>query len=179
VLFVVPEALLVTVFGTAFAGGAQVLQVLMIGQLVNVCTGASGTTLIMTGRERSLARIAWGALLFSLLVNFALIPRLGAIGAAIAASTAQVLLNGGALMHIRSTLGLWPYDRTLAKGLVSAMIAGVGLAVLTSWIDLSSLQTLLLSLGFVGLAYSGAMLLLGLDEEDRTFLRQTTRGILR
>jgi O-antigen/teichoic acid export membrane protein len=179
VLFVVPEALLVTVFGTAFAGGAQMLQVLMIGQLVNVCTGASGTTLIMTGQERSLARIAWAALLFSLLVSFALIPRLGAIGAAIAASTAQVLLNGGALQHIRSTLGLWPYDRTLVKGLVSAMIAGVGLALLTSWIDLSPLQTLLLSLGFVGLAYSGAMLLLGLDEEDRTFLRQTTRGILR
>jgi O-antigen/teichoic acid export membrane protein len=179
VLFVVPEALLVTVFGTAFAGGAQVLQVLMIGQLVNVCTGASGTTLIMTGQERSLARIAWAALLFSLLVNFALIPRLGAIGAAIAASTAQVVLNGGALMHIRSTLGLWPYDRTLAKGLVSATIAGAGLALLTSRIDLSSLQTLLLSLGFVGLAYSGAMLLLGLSEEDRVFLRQTTRGILR
>jgi len=59
------------------------------------------------------------------------------------------------------------------------MIAGVGLALLRGWIDLSPLQTLLLSLGFVGLAYSGAMLLLGLDEEDRTFLRQTTRGILR
>jgi hypothetical protein len=82
-------------------------------------------------------------------------------------------------MHIRSTLRLWPYDRTLAKGLVSAMIAGAGLALLTSRIDLSSLQTLLLSLGFVGLAYSGAMLLLGLSEEDRVFLRQTTRGILR
>jgi len=179
VLLVVPGPLLETVYGSSFAGGGRLLQVLMVGQVINVFTGASWLTLVMAGRVQSLVRISWTALLAALLIDFALIPRLGALGAAIGASTALGLLHVGALLHVRSNLGLWPYDRTLAKGLFSAIIAGIGLALLTRWLVISPLQTLLLSIGFVGLAYFGALLAQGIDEEDRSFLRRVAQGIRR
>jgi O-antigen/teichoic acid export membrane protein len=179
VLFVAPEPLLVGVYGPSFASGGHLLQVLMVGQLVNVCTGAGSLTLIMTGLERSLARISWIALLASLVLNVALIPPLGAVGAAVANSTAQIVLNGGALLRVRSALGLWPYDRTLAKGLWSAIIAAVVLAAFTLWEPVSPRLVLPASLGFVGLAYFGALLLQGLDANDRAFLKRVAQGIRR
>jgi len=177
VLFLAPGPLLAAVYGSSFAAGERVLQVLMIGQLINVCTGSSNMTLVMTGLEGWLARISWVALLVSLVLNMALIPALGTIGAAVAASTGQAVLNGGALLRVRSALGLWPYDRTLAKGLLSAIIAGGVLAVILAWVPLEQPAVLAASLGSVGATYFGVLVLQGLDEDDRSFLRSVVLRI--
>jgi O-antigen/teichoic acid export membrane protein len=177
VLFVAPRPLLAAVYGPSFVSGARTLQILMLGQLINVCTGASNMTLVMTGLEKSLARISWIALLASLALNLTLVPQLGAVGAAVAASTAQVVLNGGALLRVRSALGLWPYDRTLVKGLLSAIIAGGVLAVILAWVPLEPPVVLAAALGSVGVTYFGLLALQGLDEDDRSFLRSVVLRI--
>ena len=84
---------LLRLFGAGFAGGASVLRILALGQLVNVVTGLAGNVLVMTGYERSMTKgVAIGAAV-GLILNVALIPLWGAVGAAIATSAGVAVTN--------------------------------------------------------------------------------------
>ena len=80
-------------FGADFSAGADALRILCLGQLVLVSTGLAGATLIMVG-EAGLATwaIASGTAL-GLLLSVALIPALGAEGAAIGSAVSMAFTN--------------------------------------------------------------------------------------
>jgi len=93
VLFMVFPTFLLSLFGPEFAAAQTTLQILVLGQLVNLATGPVGMILIMTGRERvSLANSAASALVV-LVLSFMLLPNYGVDGAAAALAIGLGLRN--------------------------------------------------------------------------------------
>lgn len=83
-------------FGLEFGEGATALRVIAVGQLVNVAFGFPGTALVMTGHAGQLTWCVAAGACANLALSVALIPPLGAEGAAIA--TAVSVAGTNALM---------------------------------------------------------------------------------
>lgn len=92
-------------FGEAFRAGGTVLMLLAISQLINIGFGFTGMLLTMTGHEKLMQRVFAVATALNLVLNAALIPSLGMVGAAIAQAATTLVLNLLAWFHVRRTLG--------------------------------------------------------------------------
>lgn len=166
-----PQETLMLVFGTPFGEGAIPLMILAVSQLVDVGTGAVSFLLIMSGHQKQWLYTSGGVLIVNLIMNWMLIPQFGLVGAAIVRSVSIMALFLIGLFQVRYFLNLWPYDRRYFKGLLAASIAAFILYLLKSAnVNPPALYLSLVILLAVGI-FAGLLLLLGLDEEDREFIR--------
>jgi O-antigen/teichoic acid export membrane protein len=85
--FVIFPRQVLGLFGDGFSGSPQVLSILALGQFVNVITGSVGYLLTMCGYERLQRNNFALCAALSVALNVLLVPRMGAMGAAIATST--------------------------------------------------------------------------------------------
>jgi O-antigen/teichoic acid export membrane protein len=113
-LFTAPVVALMVVFrhqllelvGGGFGGSASVLSILVLGQLVNSAMGPVGVVLLMTGHER-VAAVGFGVgLAANLALGLALVPVMGADGAAVARVAGLVLWNVGLAVATKRILGI-------------------------------------------------------------------------
>jgi O-antigen/teichoic acid export membrane protein len=88
-------------FGEEFGAGVLALRIMCLGQLVNLAAGFSLTILAMTGAMRDTTKAAGCAAVVNVVLSAALIPGLGADGAAIATAVST------AVMNILATYLLW------------------------------------------------------------------------
>jgi len=115
-LFAVPIALVVglnaewllSIFGEGFKEGAFILQILLIGVVVNAATGAVAELLMMTGNEPLVRKIMLLSAGIQLLLCVMLIPKYGMTGAACATVLGGVLWNFGMVLTVKKVLGYWP-----------------------------------------------------------------------
>ena len=77
-------------FGPEFAAGYPALLVLARGRLAAVLLGPASDLLLMTGHHRRLGRVNLVFAVLNIALNLALIPWLGAAGAAVATATVTV-----------------------------------------------------------------------------------------
>lgn len=84
---------LLSLFGSGFASAYPPLLVLSIGQLMNVATGPVGQLLNMTGHERDTAVAVGSSAVLNIVLNAALIPLWGLMGAAAATACSTVFWN--------------------------------------------------------------------------------------
>lgn len=105
VLYVFARPLL-ALFGPEFVSGVPVLAILLLGGVVNAFTGLVSYFATMTGRERQALVIFAGALVVSIGLNLILIPRFGAVGAAVASSAATIAWNVALLVYVRRVIGI-------------------------------------------------------------------------
>lgn len=98
------------VFGQEYTPAYLPLVILSLGQLVNAGMGSVGVILNMAGLARFTVRGATIATIASVMLNLALIPFFGALGAAISASTSLIIWN--------LLLSIWLYRET---GIVSTI----------------------------------------------------------
>lgn len=92
-VFIVAPEFVMSAFGNDFAGGGATLQILSIGQFINVATGSVGILLVMSGHEREYRNIQIVAACIVVSLSCVLIPVLGAAGAAIGAAAALIVQN--------------------------------------------------------------------------------------
>ncbi|WP_017217098.1 oligosaccharide flippase family protein [Pseudoalteromonas sp. NJ631] len=103
-MLVFPEFLM-GLFGEEFKQGAAILQILVLGQAVNVVTGSVGFLLQMTGHERDM-RLVTLISGFGVLITVPIFTKLyGAIGAATATSFFISLQNLLAVYFVKKRLG--------------------------------------------------------------------------
>jgi O-antigen/teichoic acid export membrane protein len=90
-----PEWSLGIAFGAAYRtqSAVSVLLVLGAGKLISVYFGSCGNTLIMTGHERLMMKIAILGGAFTVIAGLALIETFGILGAAIASSSGLIFQN--------------------------------------------------------------------------------------
>lgn len=101
------HAILGKIFGPTFAEGAPPLAILSIGWVAIALFGPSRDILLMTGGEKEAAwSISVGAIA-NILLNILLIPRMGAIGAAVATAFSMILCNACFGYAVRRRLGYW------------------------------------------------------------------------
>lgn len=101
---VVPEFVL-GLFGPEFREGAQALQILVIGQVINVGFGPVGTALVMMRREKLVLAIELFASLAGVATAALLIGGMGMAGAATGAMVAFAIRNGGNFIALRRVTG--------------------------------------------------------------------------
>jgi len=104
VLLVFPSIVL-SIFGSEFQNGANILRVIVIGQLINVLTGSVGYLLTMSGHEKDLRNSVILSGVVVLILNIVLIPTLGILGAAISTAIALILQNLLAVHYVKKRLG--------------------------------------------------------------------------
>ena len=97
---------LLGLFGPEFVAAQAVLGVLLFGGLVNAFTGVVAYFMLLTGHERQALAIFASALVLSVALNLLLIPRYGALGAAIASSSALAAWNVAMWVYVRRTVGI-------------------------------------------------------------------------
>ena len=116
VLFLAGGWFLGAAFGSAYASGYSVLVVLTAGQLLIATFGLTIPILNMTGHERDTLRAMIVACIVNVVLNAALIPPLGGVGAAIATGATTVCWSGVLLWRVRQRLGINPTVFGIPRG---------------------------------------------------------------
>ena len=103
-LVIFPEWVM-SLFGEGFIEGALFLQIIVIGQFINVATGSVGNLLMMSGHEKDLRNAVLMSGPVALVLAFTLIPVFGGMGSAIATAVAVGMQNLVAVWFVRKRLG--------------------------------------------------------------------------
>jgi O-antigen/teichoic acid export membrane protein len=160
---------LMGIFGHDFEFGWPILVIGAAGQLVNCGVGSVGYLLLMSGNQRRLIRVQVIAASVMVVLNLALIPRWGIVGAAVAAALTNVISNALNLREVRSRLRLSPYNRSyirlmlpLLATLAVCFLLRAGLAgIRPPWVAIAACLPLAY-LVFIGVAWAA-----GVDADDR------------
>jgi O-antigen/teichoic acid export membrane protein len=96
---------LMGLFGEEYIQAAHLLQILIIGQFVNVITGSVGYLLNMTGHEKDMRNVVFFSGPLALVLGVVLTPIYGATGAAIATAIALASQNLLAVYMVKKRLG--------------------------------------------------------------------------
>jgi len=171
---------LLAIFGKEFEAGATALVILACGNLLNAATGSSGAVLDMSGYTIVKLLNATISVGLAIALNLLLIPSYGIIGAAIAAASAVGVVNVLRVIQVRILVGVGPYNRDFLKPIaagVGAAAATLVVGVLTQALDGWARA----GLGLVVLAgaYAGAIIALGITDDDRLVLDRVGRKLSR
>ena len=93
------------VFGSGFVVAYPALVLLVVGQFVNSISGATGYFMNMTGHQAVLRNIMLVVGVLNIAISFALIPKCGINGAAVAAMVSIVAWNSSTLLYIKLKFG--------------------------------------------------------------------------
>jgi O-antigen/teichoic acid export membrane protein len=147
ITFSLARPLTVATFGSRYAGSAVYLSLLSVGYYFNAAVGHNGLTLKVFGKLRYIVVINIGAVIVNIAVNIALIPRYGALGAAIGTTSTLIAHNLFKQAGLRAAgISLFQW-RTARVYLVIAATAGALLAV-----QLLASPPLVVGLALAGLA---------------------------
>ena len=170
------SAQVLLMFGVDFLPMTAPLKVIALGQLVLTLTAGAALLLTMTGHPRYALMNAIAALGTNIVINLALIPRYGVMGAAIATAIAAGLLTVLRLLEAWSLYRLHPFSWGMGKPFIAAVAAWAGCLLLNRLIfDASPVVILLSGAGLYLVVYTSGMLLLGLDDDDRSVLQAVAR----
>ena len=121
VLFVYPSALL-SLASPDLPGGRVGLQILAVGALVNVATGAVGGVVLMAGRSAVNLAVAVVCVIVMVASALVLVPRYGASGAAASWGLSMVLQNALLYLYARTKLGLSPWSRDMVRPVATSAL---------------------------------------------------------
>jgi len=95
-------------YSPEFAEAYVPLVIICIGQLVNASIGSVGSLLNMTGHEKDTTKSIFIGATVNVLLNLALTPVWGPIGAAIATTVTLIVWNMIMWQKVRSRIGIEP-----------------------------------------------------------------------
>ncbi len=140
ILAAMPVETLQLAFGQGFDADADVVWVLLFGFFINLSFGLNAQALIASGQRKGMTRAFIWPVAVMTVSSIALVPSLGAIGAAAATTIAVAALNVSMSGLLYRSTGLHPFHR----GLVLMVITGP-VAILASRVIGHTLDTDLLS----------------------------------
>jgi O-antigen/teichoic acid export membrane protein len=120
-LFLFPGALL-SLASPDLPGGRVGLQVLALGALVNVATGAVGGVVLMAGRSSVNLAVAVVSVAAMVAPAVALVPSYGASGAAVAWAVSMVVQNVLLYLYARRRLGLSPWSAAMVRPVATSAL---------------------------------------------------------
>ena len=167
-LLVFPRRML-ELFGHQFVVGASVTMILALGKLVDAATGPCGLMLNMSGRVRINMIDNIVALVLNVALNLLLIPPYGINGAAVAWAVSLTVVNAARVEQVRRSLGVLPFGRATAKGVVAGLAALI-IALAVRMLIPSTAQ-LLVGIPVLVVVYLAVLVALRIEPEDRTMLR--------
>lgn len=122
--------LVVVIFGADFSPAAPLLALLIFGQVGMVMISVATAMTIVADRLYWTVAITGSMLLMAVVGHVLLIPRLGAIGAAIVTTSVEGL---GALAAICYAYSLWRVSPSLKTSMRSVLLCAVAYAIAVVW----------------------------------------------
>jgi O-antigen/teichoic acid export membrane protein len=118
----------VALFGERYASSAPILALLSLGYYFNAALGYNGLTLRVYGLVKLVVNVSIAAAVANVLVNLALIPAYGAVGAGIGTCVTLILHNGLKQWGLRRGTGISILDprmrRTYGSVLLGTLLLG-------------------------------------------------------
>ena len=125
--FSLAQPLTVTLFQERYAESGIIMALLSLGYYANAATGQNGLALKVIGKLRYIVIIDIAAAVINLAVNLTLIPRFGALGAAVGTTCTLLLFNFLKQIGLRGT-GIKVFDTSYLR--VYAVILGAAFGLL-------------------------------------------------
>lgn len=97
------------IYGDFYSVGAQVLVVMIAGNVASVITGPCGMTLVMTGHQKTLMRIDIFSSILSVILMLIFVQTLGILGVAIAIAFSTIIKNIMMLFAVKKLIGVWTH----------------------------------------------------------------------
>jgi len=125
-------AVTVGLFGHQYASSAPILALLSLGYYFNAALGFNGLTLRVYGMVKLTVGLSLAVAVLNVLVNLALIPAYGAVGAGVGTCVTLLLHNVLKQTALRRTAGISVFDRAHARvyGAIVAATVVIGLPAL-------------------------------------------------
>lgn len=177
VMILYPAAIL-SLFGESFEAGAAALFVLAFSELSNAATGTCGTVIDMSGLNLVKLINKIFEVVFTLALNVVLIVNYGLMGAAVATLVSTATIQIIRLVEVRIIVGLHPYNLRILKPVaagVAALLAGLGIDRVVP-AD-GGILALAFDALIVGAVYVGALVMLGLTDEDREIMQAVAKRL--
>jgi len=156
---------LLTIFGSDYTAGAEILVVLAVGQLVNSAAGPADHLLAMTDHRYILVtnQVVMGV--SNIILNYLLLIEYGPIGAAVATAMIFASLNIARVVEIYVLEGIFPYDNSFLK-----FLPALSVGTLVMFLSRFFLPTPWSYVGIpLGLSiYMASLYIFGLEEIDKT-----------
>ena len=127
--FSIAQPLVVFMYGARYAQSGMILALLSLGYYFNVALGFNGSTIKVLGKLRYTVVINVVAAVVNIAGSLVLIPRYGALGAAIGAMGAMVLHNLLKQAGLRLASGLSIFDRQYLSFYLLIAFSATGLFV--------------------------------------------------
>jgi len=129
--------LTVTLYGEAYRDSALYLALLSLGYYFNVALGFNGLTLKVMGRLRYIVTLNILAAVANVGLNLILIPRYGALGAAIGTTTTLILHNLLKQAGLALATGINIFEWSVLRVYVVISAAIAGLVVISALVELN------------------------------------------
>lgn len=178
-LFIFAQEIL-SFLGSDFVNGAVILQILLLAQIVNVCVGASGWMLTMTGHTHINLFNAIATFVLSMFFALIMIPHWGIIGASFSMALSLSLINILRLIEVYYYMRIHPYERSYLKPMIAfATAVFTSLIIKNILLPTNTLIWLLISFIPISFVYVTTLLLLGLSEPDLFVVNKLRFAIIR
>ena len=166
ILFLFPEAVLNFLFGTDYIQAASALRILSLGFMFHTFLGLNGLTLMVMGETRFIMLVSFFGAISNVILNAALIPNFGIIGAAFASLFAYCLSNILSSTKLYQLSKIHPFTRNYVKPVGISIVILVFTYIITSFLKVEF--WMLPFLLFLFLFAYGLLLLLtkSFDKED-------------
>jgi len=161
---------LLHLFGAEFETALPVLLIVTLASFIDAGVGPAGQFLQMIGRERAASALVIFTALLTVGLNVWLIPKHGAVGAALGTGIGLALLNVGRLLALRKFLGVFPYSRLSLRLLITSACAGT-CAWLSAPLGIAAQGMILL------VPYVIGMRLFCLHEDDREMFERVGKRL--
>jgi len=163
------DQLVVLLFKAAYQQAAPVLQIVIWVLPWMFASEFLGYIVVISGKERFVARSVLISTGFNVLLNLYMVPRFGVFGAAVMTVVTEVVLVGQYLWILHSLVGKFNWGKILLRPLAAAALMGLVLILAQ---PLSVLVNVLVG----GLIYGCLLLVLGVVGKDEfDFIRDLRR----
>ena len=127
--FSLAKPLTIYLYGADYAPSAAILALLSLGYYFDSALGHNGLTLQLLGKIRYSVTVDLLACLASVALHLLLIPRYGALGAAISTAAAVIFYNILKQIGLRLVAGVSLFDRQYALFYLMLLLAATGLVL--------------------------------------------------
>lgn len=149
-VFLFPATVLDISFGAEYVEGATALRILILPVFVTTVMGANGAALVALGHNRITMYVTGGIAILNILLNLALIPPFGIVGAAAATATAFLSRDALFATFLYSWYGIHPFSAALVKPLVGTLLlAPVGYLAFLAMFDVNVFTVVVVGLAFL------------------------------
>ena len=166
ILFLFPEVVLNFLFGLNYIQAASALRILALGFMFHAFLGLNGLSLLVMGETRFLMLTSLSGAISNVVLNVALIPILGIVGAALASLLSYCVVNIFNSTKLYQLSRIHPFTRNYVKPVGISIVLLTLIYAFTSYLKIEFwMLPLLLSLFLFGY---GLLLLLtrSFDRED-------------